>query len=102
MMTFVELEKAVISWGTKRDIFKKSKPLHQHRKLSEELDELYVALATNDKKESLDAIGDMMVVLTMIAKMLNTNLTTCYQIAYDEIKDRKGTMVNGEFVKERS
>jgi len=101
-MTFAEIEKKVISWGIARDLYTNSKSLYQHRKLVEESDELYVALMIGNREESIDAIGDMMVVLTGIAKMLNTDLTSCYHAAYDEIKDRKGTMVDGEFVKEGS
>lgn len=101
-MTFAEIEKSVVKWGEQRDLYKRSKPLHQHRKLTEESDELYIALSTGDRTLSIDAIGDMMVVLTGIAKMLNTDLTNCYLTAYNEIKDRKGSMINGEFVKERS
>jgi hypothetical protein len=42
----------------------------------------------------------MMVVLTHIAKMYNLDLRHCYEQAYNEIKDRKGKIVNGIYVKE--
>ncbi|WP_367006448.1 MazG-like family protein [Streptococcus sp. ZY19097] len=35
-----------------------------------------------------------------IALYSDTTLTDCLQIAYDKIKDRKGKMINGVFVKE--
>jgi len=31
---------------------------------------------------------------------LNLNIQDCIKLAYEEIKDRKGNMVNGVFVKE--
>lgn len=38
--------------------------------------------------------------LTVLAYRLSTNLEECLAAAYDEIKDRKGKMVNGVFIKE--
>lgn len=38
--------------------------------------------------------------LTMLAYRLGTNLEECLQSAYNEIKDRRGKMINGVFVKE--
>ena len=54
-----------------------------------------------DKESAkLDAIGDMMVVLTNIAERNKSSLETCLGLAYNEIKDRKGRMINGSFIKE--
>ena len=47
-----------------------------------------------------DDIGDMVVVLTIIAKQSGTTLQECLAHAYNDIKDRKGRMVDGVFVKE--
>ena len=47
-----------------------------------------------------DDIGDMMVVLINIATRNNLTITECLVAAYDDIKDRKGKMVDGVFVKE--
>lgn len=38
--------------------------------------------------------------LTVLAYRLGTNLEECLSAAYDVIKDRKGKMINGVFVKE--
>jgi NTP pyrophosphatase (non-canonical NTP hydrolase) len=100
MMTFEEIEKKVIWWADDRRLFDNTTSLDQYRKLKEEFDELGNAIVELDKLGIQDAIGDMIVVLTMIARILGTNLTSCYTVAYDEIKDRKGKMVNGIFVKE--
>jgi hypothetical protein len=42
----------------------------------------------------------MVVVLTVICEKLDLSLRHCMSAAYHEIKDRKGKMVNGQFVKE--
>lgn len=49
---------------------------------------------------ALDAIGDCLVVMTQIAAKLDSTMTSCYDFAYRVIKDRKGSMVNGTYVKE--
>ena len=41
-----------------------------------------------------------MVVLINIAERNQINLTECLKVAYNDIKDRKGKMVDGVFVKE--
>jgi hypothetical protein len=47
-----------------------------------------------------DDIGDIMVVLINIMERNNYSLTDCLETAWDDIKDRKGRMVDGIFVKE--
>lgn len=47
-----------------------------------------------------DDIGDMMVVLINIATRNNLTITECLEAAYNDIKDRKGRMIDGVFVKE--
>lgn len=47
-----------------------------------------------------DALGDMYVVMTILAMQMNIDINECIDIAYNEIKDRKGKMIDGVFVKE--
>jgi hypothetical protein len=47
-------------------------------------------LPANDKEGIIDAIGDVMVTLTMIAAIEDVSILTCYESAYNEIKNRKG------------
>ena len=42
----------------------------------------------------------MIVVLTNIAERHGLTIEECAEHAYDEIKDRKGRMVDGVFIKE--
>lgn len=99
-MDFKWVEDKVIEWAKDRLIFEQSHSLAQMNKLQEELNELGLALSGNNHRLIKDGIGDMMVVLTMIAHFNNLDLFTCYASAYLEIKDRKGKMINGIFVKE--
>jgi len=72
----------------------------QMLKLMEETGELASALAKHENAGIIDAIGDIYVVLTIIAMQLNMRIEDCIVSAYNEIKDRKGKLVNGVFVKE--
>lgn len=101
-MNFDELEQKVIQWGEARNLYQGSNPLRQFSKLLEEQSELLEAITKNDYSEVEDAIGDMMVVLTSIARFYSMSLHICYQQAYEQIKDRRGKMVNGLFVKEET
>ena len=48
----------------------------------------------------VDGIGDCVVVLTNLAELIGTPIEECIDIAYNEIKDRKGKMNNGTFKKD--
>jgi NTP pyrophosphatase (non-canonical NTP hydrolase) len=103
MKSFAELEQLVIKWGIDRglyDVVNGSDATRQMKKLAEEYCELGEALAKGDRAKALDGVGDMLVVITHIARFLSSDLSYCYELAYLEIKDRKGQMVNGIFVKE--
>ena len=65
----------------------------------EEAGELAEAILKEDEDEIVDAIGDMMVVLTNLAAMKGYKVEECVVAAYDVIKDRQGEMVNGTFMK---
>lgn len=53
-----------------------------------------------DSRSYINGLGMVVENLTMLAYRLGTNLEECLQSAYDEIKDRRGKMINGVFVKE--
>ena len=65
----------------------------------EEAGELAQAILKNDETEVIDAIGDMVVVLTNLAALRGHKIETCIASAYNVIKSRQGKMVNGTFVK---
>jgi len=88
------------SWATDKGIYDKGDARTQYLKLMEESGELAEALLKNDKAEIQDAIGDMIVVLTSIAKFEDMFIEDCINSAYDVIAKRTGKMVNGTFVKD--
>lgn len=99
-MSFANVEMEVVRWGEARGIIQNGKPLGQAIKTLEETTELIDALARGDMEETKDAIGDIMVTLTMLCGVLDLNLTDCYRSAYETIKDRKGYLrPDGVFVK---
>lgn len=94
----------VRQWGTDRKIIgpeAKATPLTQFEKLKEEMNELAEGLENNDQHEVIDAIGDCTVVLILLADLVGVRFESCLVAAYDEIKGRTGTMVNGVYIKDR-
>jgi NTP pyrophosphatase (non-canonical NTP hydrolase) len=89
-------------WATDKGIYKSGDSRTQYVKLMEEAGELAQAILKNDEPEVIDAIGDMVVVLTNLAKLRGHNIEDCVTSAYDVIKSRTGKMVNGSFVKSES
>jgi len=86
-------------WADERGLYDKGDTKTQFCKLMEEAGELGRAILKEDDMEFMDAIGDMVVVLTNMAMLGGTSIETCIDVAYGEIKNRKGKMVNGTFVK---
>ena len=86
-------------WATERGLYEKGDTKTQFAKLMEESGELARAVLKDDKPEFVDAIGDMVVVLTNLAYLGGTNIEHCIDSAYDVIRKRSGKMVNGTFVK---
>lgn len=99
-------------WAEERGIYAKGDLKTQYCKLGEESGELGRAIIKNDRPEVIDAIGDMVVVLTNVAELadkhfkeLDPNSETitiegCIDAAYGVISARTGKMVNGSFVKD--
>ena len=86
-------------WAEDKGIYKSGDARTQYVKLMEEAGELAQAILKNDEPEVIDAIGDMVVVLTNLAKLRGHNIEDCIKSAYDVIKSRQGKMINGTFVK---
>jgi NTP pyrophosphatase (non-canonical NTP hydrolase) len=74
-------------------------PFKQMLKLGEEYGELCAAMARNQPVATMDAIGDIYVVLTILSMQIGIDIEKCVADSYEEIKDRNGKMVNGVFVK---
>jgi len=92
--------KAIRMWSKERNLHD-ADPTKQMLKLIEEVGELSQAIAKNKSSEKIkEEIGDVFVVITILAQQLNLKVEDCVEIAYRKIMDRKGKMVNGVFVKE--
>jgi NTP pyrophosphatase (non-canonical NTP hydrolase) len=91
--------KLIRAWAKERGIYDKGDSKTQYVKLMEEAGELAKALLTKNRNETIDAIGDMVVVLTNLAHLEGLKLEDCVVSAYTEIANRKGSMQNGTFVK---
>lgn len=92
---------AVVKWGEARNFYDTEHGTtseKQFLKLVEEIGEIGGSLARG--RSIKDDIGDSLVVLIGLAKLNNLSIRECLEHAYDEIKDRKGKMVNGVFIKE--
>lgn len=87
-------------WAEDRNLIEGSNERAQMLKLVEEMGELAAGLARNKQSEIWDAIGDMVVVLTIMATQTGIPVEDCIEKAWAEIKDRKGRMVDGVFIKE--
>jgi len=88
------------TWADQRGLYDKGDTKTQYLKLMEEAGELGRAILKNDEPEFIDAIGDMVVVLTNLARLGGVSIETCIDSAYDVISKRTGKMVNGTFVKD--
>ncbi len=116
----------VRKWSDDRNLTNGSDPLNQFKKLAEEMFELYGHLIQmhehgqktigqyggqygelwrEQKAEILakikDDVGDVSVVLAVICAQLGLDFEACLCGAWEEIKDRKGRMIDGVFVKEQ-
>ena len=93
-----ELVKQVAQWHHDRNLIKGATDKDQFCKLIQEAGELSDNICKG--KDMSDDIGDMIVVLINIAERNNLTLKECLEKAWDDIKDRKGEMVDGIFIKE--
>ena len=89
-------------WAATRGLYNQGNSHTQYVKLQEEAGELAKALLKNDKPEIIDAIGDIVVVLTNLAHLEGTDIEECIDAAYVEIAARTGRMINGTFVKDEN
>ena len=99
--TFEELEGLVLNWAYDRKIIQNSSDFVQYMKAVSEMGELADALMKHNLAEMEDAVGDVMVCLISLCHISGLNMTNCLERAYEEIKDRKGTLLpSGVFQKE--
>tara|TARA_B100000900_G_scaffold386471_1_gene376964 strand:+ start:246 stop:548 length:303 start_codon:yes stop_codon:yes gene_type:complete len=97
-MTELNYEELISRWHQDRNLIDGSTDKDQYMKLIQEAGELSDSICKG--KDIRDDIGDIMVVLINIMVRNNLNMRECLSVAYGDIKDRKGKMIDGVFVKE--
>jgi NTP pyrophosphatase (non-canonical NTP hydrolase) len=93
----VNLER-IKQWHHDRNLIEGATDKDQVCKLIQEVGELSDNVCKG--KDISDDIGDCIVVLVNIAERNGLSISKCVEVAYNDIKDRKGKMVDGIFVKE--
>jgi NTP pyrophosphatase (non-canonical NTP hydrolase) len=101
MNTFEELQELVIKWAEDRKIIPNATPISQLLKTVAEVGELADAVNKRNRAETMDAVGDVLICLINFCALSSLDLNECLQGAYNEIKDRTGTLLpSGVFVKD--
>jgi len=90
----------ILEWANNRGILQNATPKDQMMKLVEEVGELSTAIQKDNQEDIVDAIGDCVVVLTILSEMHKMDLDFCVKMAYNQISERTGKMVDGVFVKD--
>lgn len=99
-MSYAEIELKVIRWAEDRRIIPNATPSSQLLKAVSEMGELADAEGKRDMDAISDAVGDVMVCLINYCALRDIDLVHCLHGAYDQIKDRRGTLMpDGTFVK---
>ena len=100
-MSYANVEMRIIQWAEARKIIPNSTPDVQLLKAMSEMGELADATIKHDKEAVIDAVGDVMVCLINYCVLQDINLVNCMEVAYDQIKNRRGTLLpNGVFQKD--
>ena len=100
-MSYANVEMLIIQWSEARKIIPNSNPESQLLKAVSEMGELADVTIKHDKEAVIDAVGDVMVCLINYCVLQDINLVNCMEVAYDQIKNRKGILLpNGVFQKE--
>ena len=94
-----DITELIKKWAIDRNVVS-GDPKAQMVKLLEEAGELAEGINKNKQDLIIDSIGDVYVVLVILCMQLGLDINDCIKAAYEEIKDRKGKLVNGLFVKE--
>lgn len=101
MSTWSINELNVLRWAEERGIIRHAKPHSQLMKAVSEMGELCDAEIKGDKAKIIDGVGDVIVCLINYCALHDLDMNRCLESAYDDIKGRKGQLLeNGTFVKD--
>ena len=91
-MSYANIEIKIIQWAEARKIIPNSTPEVQLLKAVSEMGELADATLKKDREAMEDAVGDVMVCLVNYCALQDLNLVDCMEVAYDQIKNKRGTI----------
>ena len=98
MKTIEEVIVNIRDWHNDRNLIHGSTEKDQVLKLIQEVGELSDNVCKGN--DIADDIGDILVILINIMLRRGLSLQQCLEVAYEDIKNRKGKMVDGIFMKE--
>lgn len=94
------MKELILNWADERGLLVQGNERNQLIKLYEEAGELSSAILKDNQEEVKDALGDIQVVLIILANQLGYDLDECLKESYNVIKNRTGKKVNGVFIKD--
>lgn len=100
IMRMDELTANILGWANDRNLIEGSTVDKQFVKLVEEVGELAAGLARGKTDVIDDALGDIMVIAIIMCAQRGSTPPNILEAVWDIIKDRKGKMVDGVFIKE--
>jgi hypothetical protein len=95
-----ELINNIIAWAEARNLVHPENASKQACKIMEEVGEMAGAFLKGDRGGLIDGVGDALVTIIIFAAQNGLSPQVCLQMAWEEIKDRKGKTVDGTFLKD--
>lgn len=92
---------SIYEWGIARNITAEGGAT-SYTQIPKLIEEVYEFRDATTEKEAKLEFGDILVVCIQIARLRGLDMVECLDLAYNKIKDRKGRMIDGRFVKEEN
>ena len=99
-LTFDELIENIYGWADEKGLIKPEYVKSQFVKVIEELGEAASAITKNQRDELIDGLGDTFVTIIILTMQCGLTPQEVLNVAWDEIKHRKGKTTNGVFIKQ--
>jgi len=95
------LSDLLYGWGYDRGFFEKGGATleGQLKQMLSEVGEFALEAGADTTNQYVE-LGDILVTVLMMCHVMGVQPEYCLGLAYDKIKDRKGRMIKGKFVKE--
>lgn len=94
-----ELLECIAEWAEARNITAEGGAT-SYTQIPKLIEEVYEFRDATTEEEAKLEFGDILVVCIQIARLRGLDMVECLDLAYNKIKDRKGRMIDGRFVKE--